>query len=73
MIGRKFLSRPQWEKKLRSIGAVPLEGKGELNTAEWWRLPNKPPFTVPREDDGTCELWAIKRLCRELTGKSGWW
>jgi hypothetical protein len=65
MIGDKFLSRSKWEKKLRSIGAIPLDRKGKLNTAEWWRVPGKPPFTVPIEDDGKCEFWAIQRIYAE--------
>lgn len=72
MIGHKFLSRPQWEEKLRNIGAEPLPGKGSLNSAEWWRLPGKPPFTVPVEDDGRCEFWAIQKLCKDH-GNKGFW
>jgi hypothetical protein len=68
VIRDKFLSRSQWEKKLRDIGAEPLAGKGPLNTAEWWRVPDKTPFTVPIEDDGRCDFWAIHRICKEQGG-----
>lgn len=53
---------------MKGIGAEPLKGKGKLNTAEWWRIPGNPPFTVPVEDDGTAEFWAIQKLCEDLTG-----
>ena len=65
MIRSRWLSRAQWEKKLRQIGAEPLVGTGRLNTAEWWKRPNKPPFTVPVEDDGRADFWAIDRLCKQ--------
>jgi|GEM_PF-3833449 len=68
MIRGKFLSRSEWEKRLRSIGAEPLGGKGGLNTAEWWRLDGN-LFTVPIEDDGeTCDFWAVQKLCEQMTG-----
>lgn len=73
MIANRFLSRPQWESKLRKAGAIPLEGAGPLNTAEWWRVPGKSPFTVPIEDDQSCEFWALQRICRLQTGKHLWW
>jgi hypothetical protein len=47
-----FLSRPEWEASLKAFGCKPLEGKGGLNTAEWWQLPwDSYPFTVPIEAD----------------------
>lgn len=67
MLRDRFLSRSQWEKKLRKVGAQPLEGKGKLNTAEWWHLPKGAPFTVPVEDEtGRADFWAIKTLCDQL-------
>ena len=68
MIRDRFLRRDQWEKRLREIGAEPLEGKGGLNTAEWWHLPVGAPFTVPVEHDGRCDFWALQKLCEDLTG-----
>ena len=56
-----FLLRYQWERKLRSWGCEPLQGLGRLNTAEWWKGP-RGVFTVPVEDNGSCEFWAIKQL-----------
>lgn len=65
----RFLSRSQWEKILRGVGAQPLQGKGALNSAEWWHVPGKPPFTVPIEDEtGRCDFWAIQKLREQLGG-----
>lgn len=64
----RYLPRPQWEAKLRSAGCAPLEGKGPLNTAEWWKGP-RGVFTVPTEDDGTCDFWAIQRLADWHAGR----
>jgi len=64
-----FLPRSQWERKLRELGAEPAEGLGKLNTAEWWRIPGRAPFTVPVEDGDVCEFWAIQTLCEQLGGK----
>jgi hypothetical protein len=61
----KYITRPQWEAKLRRHGCEPLEGKGELNTAEWWKSPKGAPFTVPIEDNGNCEFWALHRICQK--------
>jgi hypothetical protein len=58
----KFVARRLWEAKLRRWQCQPLEGKGPLNTAEWWRGPNG-LFTVPVETDGSCEFWALQKLC----------
>lgn len=63
----KFLSRQQWEAKLRRWGCTRLEGAGELNTAEFWRGPNGGyPFTVPVEDDGSCDFWAIQQIVADF-------
>jgi hypothetical protein len=61
----KFLPRAAWEAKLRRWGCEPLPGKGKLNTAEWWKSPvTGYPFTVPIEENGDCEFWAIHRLAK---------
>jgi hypothetical protein len=65
VIATRLLSREQWEAKLRQWQCRPLEGKGHLNTAEWWVGP-KGPFTVPVEGDDRCELWALQRICRDF-------
>lgn len=53
MIAVRYVHREEWERELRRYGCKPLEGKGPLNTAEWWRMPWQPyPFTVPCESDG---------------------
>jgi len=53
LIALRFVSREEWEAELRRLGCKPLEGKGPLNTAEWWRMPWWPHiFTVPIEADG---------------------
>ncbi|MEO8927305.1 MAG: hypothetical protein ABI306_09090 [Caulobacteraceae bacterium] len=62
----RFLSRSQWEKKLKGLGAAPLAGLTPLNTAEWWRIPGRPPFTVPIEGDGRADFWAIQKLCEQI-------
>lgn len=67
MISGRFLTRMQWERKLLRWGCCRLEGKGRLNTAEWWRGANGGyPFTVPVNDDGTCDYWAIWKLCEQF-------
>jgi hypothetical protein len=46
-----------------------MEGKGPLNTAEWW-IGKNGPFTVPIEGmDDRCEFWALQRIC-EANGYS---
>jgi hypothetical protein len=62
------LPRHQWEEKLRRGGCAPLEGKGRLNTAEWWKGP-RGVFTVPVEEDGTCDFWAIQRWANWHAGR----
>ena len=63
MIRDRFLERPEWEAKLRRWGCAPLEGKGPVNTAEWWRGPEGFPFVVPIEDEtGKSDIWAIQEL-----------
>ena len=67
MISIRFLHRPEWERKLRSYGCKPLEGKGPLNTAEWWQMPwGGQLFTVPTEDNGRCHEQAIHRLILDI-------
>jgi len=63
VIANRLLSRVDWEAKLRRWHCRPLEGKGPLNTAEWWTGPGG-PFTVPTEGEDQCEFWALQRLCR---------
>ena len=51
MSALRRLPREEWEAVLRSYGCTPLDGKGELNTAEFWCMPwQSYPFTVPVED-----------------------
>ncbi len=67
MISVRFLQREEWEAKLRGhYKCQPLEGKGPLNTAEWWKTPWDRPFTVPVEADGRCDEWAFQRLISDL-------
>lgn len=65
MIRDRSLDRSTWEAKLRRWGCEPLEGKGKLNTAEWWRSA-KGLFTVPIDDDGRCDFWAIQKICQQF-------
>jgi hypothetical protein len=69
MLRGRFLSRPQWEKKLKGIGAEPLEGLTPLNSSVWWRVPGRSPFTVPVELDGRAEFWAIQKIITQQTGR----
>ena len=62
-----FLTREEWEAALRDYGCKPLEGKGRLNTAEWWQMPwGGYLFTVPVDDEGRCERWALNRLIADI-------
>lgn len=58
----RYLPHWQWEAKLHRMNCQTLEGLTKLNTAEWWKGP-RGVFTVPVEEDGSCEFWAIQRLC----------
>ncbi len=54
MIAVRLYPREEWEAQLRALGCRPLEGKGHLNTAEWWiaEMGGDRPgflFTVPVE------------------------
>lgn len=62
MLRGRWLDRPVWERMLRSLGAEPLAGLTPLNTAEWWRIPGRAPFTVPVDETGRCDFWAFRRL-----------
>jgi hypothetical protein len=58
----RLLDRPAWDEVLRDFGARPLEGKGPLNTAEWWRTPWATPFVLPIDEEGRClheDLWRL--------------
>lgn len=59
----KQLPRSVWEGKLRRWACRPMDGKGRLNTAEWW-IGKNGPFTVPIDEDGTCEFWALQMICK---------
>lgn len=61
------ISIEEARKKLRSYGCTPLEGKGRLNTAEWWRWPwGGAPFILAVEDDEWVDLWAYQQLIADL-------
>ena len=67
---RRRVARALWEAKLRSLGAEPLSGRGRLNSAEWWRRPGRPPFTVPLEEDGECDFWALQKIIHQQGGRT---
>lgn len=69
MLRGRFLDRPEWERMLRGLGAAPAQGLTALNTAEWWRRPGHPPFTVPVESDGRCDFWAFRRIYENQGGR----
>ncbi len=65
----------EWKEALRDYGCKPLEGKGPLNTAEWWQMPwGGYPFIVPVDDEGRCDRWAPNRLIADIiqAAPSGW-
>jgi hypothetical protein len=63
LIALRFVHRDEWEAELRHYGCFPLEGQGNLNTAEWWRMPWQTyPFTVPVESDGRIVQTDLDRL-----------
>ena len=63
----RHIPRKDWEAKLRRHGCEPLEGKGKLNTAEWWKSPKGYPFTVPIEGGkkGYVDFWALHKICEQ--------
>jgi hypothetical protein len=66
MIAVRRLSRDEWKERLERYKFRPLDGKGLLNTAEWWQAPWGYPFTVPVEDDDTCDIWALEKLILDV-------
>jgi hypothetical protein len=62
----RLFDRSQWEEILRDFHARPLEGKGPLNTAEWWRAPWGRPFVVPIDEAGRCLEEDILRLASDV-------
>jgi len=70
-----LVPREEWEEALKSYGCKPLEGKGPLNSAEWWQMPwGVYPFTVSIEDDGRCDRRALNRLIADIVSQAppGW-
>jgi hypothetical protein len=66
MIALRFLPRSEWEAQLLHYKCFPVEGKGRLNTAEWWRAKWNYLFTVPIEADGSCHQEAFQRLVANI-------
>jgi hypothetical protein len=66
MIATRFLHRNEWEARLVGYGCKALKDKGPLNSAEWWQMPWGSPFTVPIEEDGRCDEWAIQRIILDM-------
>jgi hypothetical protein len=67
VIAVRFISRAQVEARLRSYDCSPLEGKGPLNTANWWRWPwGGPPFVLPLDEGGVMDEWAFQRLLADM-------
>jgi hypothetical protein len=66
MIALRFLPRDEWESKLRRYHCAPVNGLGQLNTAEWWRAKWNFLFTVPVEQDGSCHQQEFQRLIADL-------
>ena len=63
MIRSRFLDRDEWEAKLKRWGCEPAPKFVSLSTAEIWLGKDGMPFTVPCEDDETCDFWAIQEIC----------
>jgi hypothetical protein len=66
LIAVRFLAREEWEPRLRQYHCAPLEGKGPLNTAEFWRAAWGFIFTVPIEDDGACYEPSFRQLILDI-------
>ena len=68
MTAFRRLPRGEWEAQLRAHGCLPLDGKGALNTAEWWRWPWPPhiPFTVAVDEEGYADPWAFQRILADM-------
>lgn len=63
MIAIRLLTRAEWEEELRYYGCNPLQGKGELNTAELWQMAwQRWPFTVPVDAEGKMPMSDMDRL-----------
>jgi hypothetical protein len=66
LISVSLIPLAEVEKKLRSYGCEPLEGKTPLNTANWWKWPwGGPPFTLPNED-GMVDNLAVQQLIADM-------
>ena len=65
MIALRNYPRPVWEKTLRNLGCRLLEGKGPLNTAEWWITDWDFLFTVP-VTEGWCDQLSLERLIETI-------
>lgn len=69
MIAVRLYPREAWEAILREIPSRPLEGKGPLNTAEWWVTEWGFLFTVPVEGpDDRCDEMSLRQLLDQIEG-----
>ncbi len=67
MISARIIGRDVWEKTLIGYGCYPQPGLTPLNTAEWWRWPFPgAPFTVPADEDGNMDHWALQRIIADM-------
>lgn len=67
MIAPRWLPREEWEARLRNHSSKPIEGKGPLNTAEWWVTDWGFLFTVPIEGaDQRCGEMELGRLIADI-------
>jgi hypothetical protein len=66
MIAPRFLSRAEWESRLRYYKCKKVTGLGRLNTGEWWRARWNFLFTIPIEDDGRCHEGEFQKLIIDL-------
>jgi len=66
VIAVRVIPRAEAIAKLRSYGCEPLQGKGSLNTAEWWRWPwGGAPFLLSCEGE-TVDAWVMQKLIADM-------
>ena len=67
MIAVRLYAREAWEAILRDLECRPLEGKGQLNTAEWWITKWEFLFTVPVDGpDDRCDEMSLARVLDQI-------
>lgn len=68
MIAPRLIPREEWEIQLRQLNCQRVFGKhvGVLESAEVWENEHKRWFTVPVEENGSVDKWALDRLLQQI-------